>query len=212
MDKMEQLFKSNKSAFDRLELKTESWGAIRDAVAQDKPGKAIPIYRSSWFRVAAAVLLIVGAVSTWYTIDTINQSKFQSIALESPEGTIVPLDPTQNKYTLVQFWAAGNAICTEQNCYYYLPAYEKYKDHGFEIYAISLDENLNEWVAGIEENDLPWIHVSDLKGWESPVCIECNITKVPSNFLLNHKGKIIARDLEAEELEYTLEKLLAQNR
>lgn len=209
MDKMEQLIKSNKSAFDRLEPKTESWGRIRDAVVQDRPSKVIPIYRSSWFRVAVAVLMIFGAVSIWFAIDANNQSKFQSIALESPEGTIVPLDPTQNKYTLVQFWAAGNAICTEQNCYYYLPAYEKYKDHGFEIYAISLDENLNEWVAGIEENDLPWIHVSDLKGWESPVCIECNITKVPSNFLLNHKGKIIAKDLEAEELDLTLEKLLA---
>ncbi|KAA3634404.1 MAG: hypothetical protein DWQ02_11450 [Bacteroidetes bacterium] len=211
MDNMEQIFKSSKNAFDRLEPGIESWDRIRDAVIQDKPSKVFSIYRSSWFRVAAAVLLIAGAVSVWFAIEANNHTKFQNIALESPEGRIVPLDPTQNKYTLVQFWAAGNAICTEQNCYYYLPAYEKYKDHGFEIYAISLDENLNEWVAGIEENDLPWIHVSDLKGWESPVCIECNITKVPSNFLLNHKGKIIARDLEAEELDITLEKLLASS-
>lgn len=210
MDKMEQLFKEHKDAFDRLEPKPGSWNRIRETVVEQKPAKRITLQKATWLRMAAAVLLLLGFISLWYLNSDVSHRDFRNIALESPDGQTIPLDPSQNKYTLVQFWAAGNAICTEENCYYFLPAYEKYKDHGFEIYAISLDENLNEWVAGIEENDLPWIHVSDLKGWESPLCIECNITKVPTNFLLNHKGKIVARDLEAAELEKTLDKLLAQ--
>ena len=211
MDNMDQLFKSNKGAFDRLDPSDESWEKIKKAVVhQPSTPKGFTRAISRW-RIAAAVLLLIGAGFLWYYLANQPRLAFNEIALESPDGQIIPLDPSQNRYTLVQFWAAGNAICTEENCYYFLPAYEKYKDHGFEIYAISLDENLNEWIAGIEENELPWIHVSDLKGWESPICIECNITEVPANFLLNHKGKIIARDLEAEDLESTLDKLLARN-
>ncbi len=211
MDNMDQLFKANKGAFDRLEPRDESWRKIKKAVVHHpSTPKGFTRTISRW-RIAATLLLFIGAGFLWYYLANESRLEFNAIALESPEGHLIPLDPSQNRYTLVQFWASGNAICTEENCYYYLPAYEKYKDQGFEIYAISLDENLHEWVAGIEENKLPWIHVSDLKGWESPVCIECNITEVPSNFLLNHKGKIIARDLEAEELESTLDKLLARN-
>ena len=93
----------------------------------------------------------------------------------------------------------------------YIPAYEKYKDQGFEIYAISLDMDKNEWIESIEENKLPWIHVSDLKGWESPICILCDITKIPTSFLLDQEGNVIAKDLNAEILDATLNELLAQN-
>ncbi|MCB0652031.1 MAG: TlpA family protein disulfide reductase [Saprospiraceae bacterium] len=214
MDELDQLFKSHKEAFDRLEPRSNSWTTIKEAVDKGNESdveKHIhrPVHRRSLLKLAAALVLLLGVTSVWLLNWRGQQAKFDQIVLHSPQGEPVRLDPAQNKFTLVQFWASGNAICTEENCYYYLPAYEKYKDHGFEIYAISVDEDINAWVNGIEENHLPWIHVSDLKGWDSPVCIECNITKVPSNFLLNHKGKIIARDLDAKDLEITLDRLLA---
>ena len=214
MDKFEQLFKQNKSSFDRLDPAPESWGEIMKSLDDTTP-LSLPKHRGRNFlfiRIAAGILLLLGLYAALSTGGVhIDEDVFDRIALDSPEGNTIPLDPSLNKYTLVQFWESGNVLCTDENCYYYLPAYEKYKEHGFEIYAISLDKNKESWVLGIEENDLPWIHVSDLKGWQSPICIECNITKVPTSFLLDNKGEIIARDLSAEDLEETLDRLLAQN-
>lgn len=208
---IDRLFEENKRSFDRLEVPDALWTKIKTEIQTNKTAKTPSLwlgYRRFWAAAAAIALLALMGVGIWMQQ---NQHPLDNLVLASPEGSQIPLDPSKNKLTLVQFWESGNVLCTEDNCYYYLPAYEKYKDKGFEIYAISLDDNKQEWIAGIEENQLPWIHVSDLQGWESPVCIECNITKVPSSFLLNDKGNIIARDLDAEDLEDTLDRLLAQN-
>jgi hypothetical protein len=211
MEEFDQLFRTHKDSFDRLEPRAETWTAIKHAAVKPSTEHTPRLFRRPAFlSIAAAILLVLGFSSIWLLRITPGRSAFKDIALASPYGETITLDPSENKFTLVQFWASGNAICTEDNCYYFLPAYEKYKDQGFEIYAISLDEDKDSWVSGIEENQLPWIHVSDLKGMDSPICIECNITKVPTNFLLNQKGKIIARDLEAQDLERTLSKLLAK--
>ena len=202
MDELEKLFQDNKSSFDRLKPSKSSWDT------RSNPKSLINSDRNSWLKIAASILVLLGITLTWYA----NQpSQFKNLTMLSPEGKEVILDPSANKYTLIQFWASGNVLCDKENCYYYLPAYKKYKDRGFEIYAISLDVDKEEWVKGIEENDLPWIHVSDLKGWESPICIECDISKLPTTFLLNQKGDIILEDLNAEILDETLGKLLATN-
>lgn len=204
---MEAFFKEHKDSFNKLSLNEASWKKIKTGIQQKKKERK----RFLFLRLAAAVLLLL-VLSAGYFVDTdLNYPVFDGLAMDSPHGETIALDPSINKYTLVQFWESGSVLCTEDNCYYYLPAYEKYKSKGFEIYAISLDKDKESWVLGIEENDLPWIHVSDLKGWESPVCIECNISKVPTSFLLDQKGTIIARDLNAEDLDRTLDKLLAQN-
>lgn len=213
MSEFDQLFEKHRDSFDRLEPKQESWEAIKNAMGKESNAKEISFHsrRNALMRIAAAVILVMGVAAVFLINYNSKNYSFHDLAMTSPEGESIALDPAANKFTLVQFWASGNALCTEENCYYYLPAYEKYKDQGFEIYAISLDEDRNSWISHIEENQLPWIHVSDLKGWDSPVCIECNITKVPSNFLLNQKGKIIARDLDAQHLDETLNRLMAEN-
>jgi len=207
MDNFDQLFRENRASFDRLTPKAETWASIQRNMQKPKPRK-----RYLAWKIAAAILVILIGLTTVLTLNQgFEPNQFENIALSAPDGSTIPLDVTANKVTLVQFWESGNVLCTEDNCYFYLPAYEKYKDKGFEIYAISLDKDKDAWVQGIEKNDLPWIHVSDLKGRESPICIECNISKVPSSFLLDDEGKIIAQDLDAKLLEQTLKRLLAEN-
>lgn len=207
MDNLEKYFKENKEEFDKLEPSAHLWDSISKKIIPAKKKK-----NYTFLKIAASLLLVIGfAVMLWIPNDQTSNLVFNDLILPSPEGKNVLLDPTKNKFTLVQFWESGNLLCNEENCYYYLPAYEKYRDLGFEIYAISLDKNKESWVQGIEENHLPWIHVSDLKGWESEICIECNISKVPTSFLLDHKGEIIAKGLNADELDETLDRLLVQN-
>ena len=214
MSKLDELFENNKASFDRLEPRDSSWKSIHDEYKKRKPARpqnkiiSLPVYL---LKIAATLLFIVGLSYFLTPNDQATHSTFKDIALHSPQGATIPLDPSMNKITLVQFWESGNVLCTSENCYYYLPAYEKYKDQGFEIYAISLDKDKESWVLGIEENELPWIHVSDLMGWDSPICIECNITKTPTSFLLDQQGNVIAHDLDAEDLDRTLGQLLAQN-
>lgn len=204
---MESFFKNNKDSFDRLSPNEVSWDRIQTGIRKKERR------RSAIFllKMAAGIFLVLGLSGGYFFDENQNYNVFEDLSMVSPHGETIKLDPSMNKYTLVQFWESGNVLCTEDNCYYYLPAYEKYKSKGFEIYAISLDKDKESWVLGIEENELPWIHVSDLKGWESPVCIECDISKVPTSFLLDQKGTIIARDLNAEDLDQTLDHLLAQN-
>ncbi|MBN4070955.1 TlpA family protein disulfide reductase [Crocinitomix catalasitica] len=221
MSEIDKLIVGNKGSFDRLEPGEDGWKKVAAGL---KPGQRSADasrgkIRYLYLKVAAVFIVLVG-ISSLLLIDFDNNSgltenspnpttldELRDITLLSPQGIPVTFDPTQNRYTLVQFWSSGSAICTEDACYYYIPAYEKYRDKGFEIYAISLDNDWDDWVTAIEENEFPWTHASDLQGFESPVCAECNITSVPTTFLLNHRGDIVARDLEATELEATLDRL-----
>lgn len=225
MTELDQLIKDNRESFDRLEPKKDGWKEVADRLPQKKGSGTNKIIQMNWW---VAAILVIGLGSVFLMVNGLKGSsdknaewaesasstleELQDVTLLSPTGKPVTFDPTANRYTLVQFWSSGSAICTENACYYYVPAYEKYKDHGFEIYAISLDKDHDTWVNAIDENGLPWTHASDLKGYESPVCVECQITSVPTTFLLNHRGDIVARDLEAAELEETLDRLfLDQN-
>ncbi len=210
MDELDRIFKRQKASFDRLEPDIETWEKINKSIQKDSLINQTAQKKRIFLSLAASIVILLGVFSL-FAQSTYQSNQFDDLVMTSPTGEEIRLDPSLNKYTLIQFWASGNVICDEKNCYYYLPAYEKYKDKGFEIYAISLDKNKNQWIRSIEENNLPWIHVSDLKGWESPICIECNISKVPTSYLLDQKGNIIMEDLNAEILDETLGKLLADN-
>ncbi len=217
MDRLEELYRTNKQSLDQLEPKKDSWDVIQKSVT-DSQYKPVKKLRFSFYKMAAVIIVLVGLLSIFLlSADSQESSIYSTLAeasnnhsLINPEGEPAKFDPTKNKYTLVQFWSSGNALCIEENCYHYLPAYEKFKDKGFEIYAVSLDSDLAEWISGIEENELPWLHASDLKGWESPICVECNITSIPSSFLLDNQGKVLAKNMDASQLEVKLEKLFAE--
>jgi peroxiredoxin len=210
MTEIEKLFHENKSSFDRLEPNPDSWTSLKEAMETgEKRKRPVKKRRLMLFSAAASVLAIL-SISFLINSKSNGNIDFHDISMYSPDGTEIPLDPSSNKLTLVQFWASGNVMCIEENCFYFRPAYKKYRDKGFEIYAISLDEDKDSWQTSIEENNLPWIHVSDLMGWDSPICEDCNVTQIPASFLLNQDGEILARDLNAEELDETLESLLAQ--
>ena len=130
------------------------------------------------------------------------------IALPNSSGKILKLSDLQGKVVLVDFWASWCGPCRAENPNV-VKVYEKFKDKGFTIYSVSLDEDAAKWKEAIVKDKLSWTnHVSDLKGWKSSVVANFGIEGIPYTVLLNKEGKIIGKNLRGEKLEETLNELL----
>ena len=102
-------------------------------------------------------------------------------------------------YVLIDFWASWCGPCRKENPFN-VALYNQYKDKGFEIYGVSLDQDPTRWKGAIEKDGLTWNHVSDLKGWSSAAGQLYGIRSIPSTVLLDPAGKIIAKNLRGEAL------------
>ncbi|WP_164972782.1 TlpA disulfide reductase family protein [Lacibacter luteus] len=122
-----------------------------------------------------------------------------TFAIADTSGKILKLSSLKGKYVLVDFWASWCVPCRRENPNV-VKAYQKYHEKGFEIVGVSLDTKKDMWMKAIAKDGLNWYHVSDLKGWESGIVKELGVKVVPTSFLLDPNGKIIANNLRAELL------------
>jgi peroxiredoxin len=126
------------------------------------------------------------------------------IALPDPQGDTIRLSSTRGKIVLLDFWASWCNPCRKENPNL-VKAYNTYHNNGFEIYQVSLDKAKESWIQGIRQDKLEkWIHVSDVKYWNSVVVPLYNIEVIPTNYLLDREGRIIASNLRGENLNKKL--------
>lgn len=129
------------------------------------------------------------------------------IWMDKPDGTDMKLSDLQGEYVLIDFWASWCGPCRRENPNV-VRLYRKYKDKGFTIFSVSLDDNAKNWQAAIESDELEWPHhVSDLLKWNSVVVQLYKFDGIPHTVLVDKKGTIIGKNLRGQELENKLKEL-----
>jgi peroxiredoxin len=179
----------------------------QDLSSMDNAGMLDSIYRG--FDSSIYSSLYVQKIKQ--TLDIARQTSIgqpaPELTLNDVSGKSVSLSSFKGKYVLLDFWASWCGPCREENPNV-VNAYNKYKNKGFTVLGVSLDENRAAWQNAIKKDGLTWVHVSDLQGWKSSAAANYGVQAIPANFLLDKEGVIIARDLRQELLESKLNEVL----
>lgn len=180
----------------------------------------LSVYASTWGKEKATSLyenLSSAMRKTNYGNDihdfiTLNQeikigSKFADFEQTNTKGKKIKLSNIKGKYILLEFWGSWCGPCREENPNL-VKIYNTYKSKGFKILGVAADDNKQQWLKAIKDDQLPWENVSDLKGVKNKAALIYGISAFPTNYLIDDKGIIIAKDLRGDALNKKLEELL----
>jgi thiol-disulfide isomerase/thioredoxin len=129
------------------------------------------------------------------------------IALNNPDGKEIKLSSLRGKYVLIDFWASWCGPCRRESPNV-VRMYNKYKDQGFTVFSVSLDQSVEPWKAAIAKDGLVWPnHVSDLLRWDSPLPQLYGFNGIPHTVLVDKEGMIIGTGLRGPSLEQKLKEI-----
>ena len=138
----------------------------------------------------------------------ITEARHPDLELTDIYGKKIRLSSLAGKVVLLDFWSAelgsSNALNADLK-----ELYRKYADApvGFEVYQVAVDTSKPLWITAVQEQQLPWISVSDLRGRSSVALGLYNVQRLPANFLIDKEGTIVAKNIYGKSLEAKLDEL-----
>ena len=140
-------------------------------------------------------------------LNTIEERDYPDSVADDMYGKQVKLSELEGNVILVDFWAAelGNSNALNADL---KNIYEKYEADGFRVYQVSFDTSKATWIKAVQEQKLPWVSVCDFRGQASPIMGVYNVRSLPSNYLIDRNGRIVAKNVYSDALEEQLKKIL----
>jgi peroxiredoxin len=157
-------------------------------------------------RIPLLAVIILLSVSVHSQQPLFGQQAYE-IALPTIKGDTVKLSSLKGKVVLIDFWASWCIPCRFTNKKM-VRIYPKYKNKGFEILGVSLDEEKADWKEAVEKDRINWLQVNDNGGREARTVAQWNVYQIPTSYLIDKEGKIVGVDLEGKNLEKAVRKLL----
>ena len=128
------------------------------------------------------------------------------IKMPDKNGRIVSLSSLKAKYVLIDFWASWCPPCRGESRLLG-ELYQRFRSDGFDIYGVGLESERNLWLRAIDQDKRIWTNVSTFQEFETPASFDYAVTSLPANILIDHSGKIIAKNLHGADLKAAVERL-----
>ena len=168
--------------------------ALDKALKDTKHGKSIKTKLDKFLKPVAAVE--VGTVAPDFTAP-------------DPNGKPISLKQSLGKVTIIDFWASWCNPCRMENPGN-VALYNEFHSKGLNIIGVSLDKDAAKWKEAIAKDKLTWPQISNLKDFEDPIAVSYNVNQIPSTFILDASGKVIAKDLRGPALKAKIAELLGK--
>jgi thiol-disulfide isomerase/thioredoxin len=123
------------------------------------------------------------------------------------KGDSIKLSSLKGKVLLLDFWASWCGPCRISNKHL-VKLYSKYKDKGFEILGVSVDDESKAWKKAVSKDKITWMQGIDAGGWDAQAPIKWQVDALPASFLINKNGDVVAINPEKNDLEKKIKELL----
>ena len=131
--------------------------------------------------------------------------KLPAITLKSSSNSDVNLTSFQGKYILIDFWASWCGPCRLGNKKL-VKLHNEVSSDKMEIIGISIDTDTNKWLKAVEKDKIKFTQLIDSKGFDAETAIQFGVEELPSKFLFNEEGVLIAKNPTEEEIIKLIEK------
>jgi peroxiredoxin len=128
-----------------------------------------------------------------------------SITLKSSSNKEVNITSFKGKYVLVDFWASWCAPCRLGNKKLVM-LHDEVSQDKIEIIGISIDTDVNKWLKAIEKDKIKFTQLIDSKGFDAETAVRFGVDELPSKYLFNKVGILIAKNPTEEEIIKLIEK------